>query len=408
VVLTASGFAGCSRSVDPAALPAAPSSALAQAEAQRHVEAAEQQAARGNYDAAVDEYTAALVALGAASPTVQNDSVDPTILFQRGLASLQANFPDNAAADFSEVLQLRPDDGQAYAKRGEAFFQLGDLYKSVRDYTAAIRHGASGANTFRGRGEAYLARTQYDRAIADFEHAVKLDPALEPILAPQLAMAYRRWGDQLAAAGNEVEAADKLAQARRLDPALAAPRETSSDGEVHETAKENIVAREQLERGMAEWAAGRRDAALAAYTAAITAQPDLEDAYLRRGAALLAMGFPDTAVMDFRQAIQLGGDSLEAYRLLAQAYLLLENPHRTVISATDALHVDPIDAASYALRGRAYAELGQWKRAVADLNQAIALDPTLRASLQPTLDRAIRQRAAEQASNASPALDAAG
>jgi tetratricopeptide (TPR) repeat protein len=405
-------MAGCNESAEPILMPQTAVEVPSPTDAEQHAERGQQLASAGDFPAAVEQFTAALDALRQpATMVVQPEAADADVLFARGEAYLAMGFPDTAAADLSDVLRIRPDDGAAYARRGEAFAKLRDYYKAVRDCTDAIRFDPDNAAAYRYRGESYFARGQYERAAADLEQALAFDPLLTGELRSVLAGSYRRWATELENSGDEELSVAKLARAEELDPAVAvaandAEAEAADDNgrPVRQTtAKEVIdVAREHYELGVSAWAAGEREDALDAFTAAITARGDFAEAYLERGRALLAMGFPDTAAKDLEQAAHLGGPAIEAYRLEAEAFLQLGAPHRTVLSATDALHVDPTDAPSYALRGRGYLAIGKWERAIADLEQAVQLEPELADDVRPTLAEAYRQRDAAQARATRP------
>ncbi len=417
IVLTSSiavslvALGGCSGSPN-AEQAAAPKPASAAEIAQQHVESAEQLRSEGKPGEAVEEFTAALAALRAGNRPLGRTgdaSLDADVLFQRGLAYLDQNFPDTAAADFSEVIRLRPDHGAAFARRGQAYVKLGDLYKAVRDCTEAIRWLSTtevdAAPAYRCRGEAYLLRGQYDRSVADLEKAVELVPALDGEVRPLLARAYFNWSRQLATADDAVAAEAKLVTARALDPELVAAAEQAGapprDDAVQRTAAKEIIddAQPRFDAGIQHFNQQRYQDALAEFTAAIDARPSFAEAYLLRGETLLRLNFPDTAVKDFEDAVRYGGESVEANRLLAEAFLELGSPHRAVLSSTDALHADPLDAPSYALRGRAYVELGTWSRAITDLEEAVQLDGSLADEVQPALDRAHRLRDAERAAD---------
>ena len=76
-----------------------------------------------------------------------------------------------------------------------------------------------------------------------------------------------------------------------------------------------------VNRGLVQAAAGRTDAAMADYDAAITQNPRLASAYITRGAALLHAARYDAARADFNQAIALGGDNQHlAYFNRGEAY----------------------------------------------------------------------------------------
>jgi tetratricopeptide (TPR) repeat protein len=403
---------GCGKTAENApAAAAAPAPVTSQAGAQLHLEAAKTLSAAGKYDAAVDEYTAALESMRTQAQLIQHSSQDADVLLQRGEAFLKMGFSDTAAADFTEVLRLCPGNGTAYAKRGEAYARLGDLYKAVRDCTDAIRSMPENAQAYRFRGQAYLGRGQFERSAIDLEHSITLEPALEPEVRPLLARAYRIWGERLAKEGNPA-AGPKLAKARELDPTYVPTASSgataTTSGAVELTAAKQVIdeAREQYERGLAFEREGRYDDALTAFTAAIDARHAYTDAYLRRAETLMALRFPDTAVKDLEQALYYGGDSVEAYRLEAKAFVLLGNQHRAVIAATNGLHADPTDAATYAIRGTAYVELGQWDRSIVDLEEAIRRDASLGPMLKPALERAYQLRQATQTSAAAKAAAA--
>ncbi len=407
VATAVASLAGCTKTEEPAATPPVAPVAAAQAAAEEHVVAARELAADRKYSAAVDEYTLALTAMRAKSDAMRTESVDAAVLFDRGVAYLNLGFPDTAAADFSEVLRMRPDYGAAYAKRGEAYAKLGDLYKAVRDCTGAIRYEPECAHAYRYRGQAYLARRQFERAAADLEQAVAMDATLEAEVLPLRAQAHQAWGEQLARADRQADADAQFAQAKTLDPTIgpAINAADASDEAIELTAAKQVIdsATESFERGMAHLGRRRYDEALTEFSAAIEARPDYPEAYLRRGETLLIMNFPDTAVKDLEQAIRFGGDSVEAFQLQTRAFIALGSPHRATLAATDALHADPTDALSYALRGQAYVELGNWNRAISDMEEAIRRDPNLAVDLRPKLEHAYDVRDASQASEAAGA-----
>jgi tetratricopeptide (TPR) repeat protein len=399
---------GCDDSAEEPVAPAA-APVLRSVVAQRHVESADRLLAEQNYEAAVQEFTAALDVMGGADEPSTDLSFDADVLYRRGVAYMEMGFPDTAAADFTHALRLRPNLGAAFAKRGEAYFRLRDYYKAVRDCTEAIRFDPNDADAYRYRGEAYAARGQYDLAAKDLEQAITLRPALEAEVRPLLAKSYYLWSDKLADAGDAAGAEAWLDKAHELDPTVVAAADadatSASDDEViRRTAAKQVLdeqAREHLLAGEDHYRAGDYDAALASFTEAITLRPDYAEAYLRRGMTLMATDFPDTAVKDLELAVHNGVDTVEAYSLLGEAFLQLGSPHRAVLAATDALHADPTDALAYALRGRGYVELGKWDRGIADLEEAVRRDPRLVDDVKPALERAYQLRHAAQAAEAA-------
>jgi tetratricopeptide (TPR) repeat protein len=65
----------------------------------------------------------------------------------------------------------------AYHNRGLAELEAGDYDRAIADFDASIRLDPTSAPTFNNRGSAWYAKGDPDRAIADFDKAIQLDPA---------------------------------------------------------------------------------------------------------------------------------------------------------------------------------------------------------------------------------------
>src|SRR6516165_1397499 len=63
----------------------------------------------------------------------------------------------------------------AYYNRGLAYQEKGDNDRAIADYDQAIRLDPKYAFAYNGRGNAYKAKGDNDRAIADYDQAIRLD-----------------------------------------------------------------------------------------------------------------------------------------------------------------------------------------------------------------------------------------
>jgi len=63
-----------------------------------------------------------------------------------------------------------------FLNRGVEYSSKGDNDRAIQDYDQAIRLNPKHANTFYNRGVAYRSKGQYDRAIADYDQAIRLNP----------------------------------------------------------------------------------------------------------------------------------------------------------------------------------------------------------------------------------------
>jgi tetratricopeptide (TPR) repeat protein len=74
-----------------------------------------------------------------------------------------------------------------YYNRGLAELEVRDYDRAIADFDASIRLDPASAPTFNNRGSAWYAKGDPDRAIADFDKAIQLDPAY--------ALAYHNRGE---------------------------------------------------------------------------------------------------------------------------------------------------------------------------------------------------------------------
>jgi lipoprotein NlpI len=64
----------------------------------------------------------------------------------------------------------------AFNKRGVGYLDAGQNDRAIQDFDQAIKLNPTFVSTFSGRGVAYTNKGYYDGAILDFDHAIKLDP----------------------------------------------------------------------------------------------------------------------------------------------------------------------------------------------------------------------------------------
>jgi tetratricopeptide (TPR) repeat protein len=114
--------------------------------------------------------------------------------YNRGLFSFNNGDYADAIEDFTNAIHLNPDYVLAYNKRAWAYDKTGEADKAIADWEAVLRidptHNATtmayfsrvierdtdNINAYYKRGCAYSNMSKYDRAIADFKAALKLDP----------------------------------------------------------------------------------------------------------------------------------------------------------------------------------------------------------------------------------------
>ena len=220
----------------------------------------------------------------------------------------------------------------------------------VNACTAAIQSGMLSKNdlaiVYQNRGLAYGAKREYDRAITEFDEAIRINP--------QFALPYNDRGFTYARKGDFERAIADFDAAIRLDPRY-------------------ILALRN--RGFAYYAKREYDLAIADYDAAIELDPNDIAAYNDRGNVYRAKGDPDRAIADFDKAIQLNPSLAVAYSNRCYAYYDKGDYDRAIVDCNEAIRIGPNSPLAYLNRGLAYFAKDDFERAIADYSHATQLDP---------------------------------
>ena len=175
-------------------------------------------------------------------------------------------------------------DPAFYLARGERWLRGGDFDRAIADFDQAIRLQADSALAYHQRGNAWSGKGELDRALVDYEAAIRLDPN-NPALFRDRGILRRRYGD--------------------LDGALVdfdhAIRLGFSDASAYN------------ERGLAWHEKKRYERAIADFNQALKINPSLASALVNRGIAWRSKGDFDRAIADFDAAIGMDPNMPVAY-----------------------------------------------------------------------------------------------
>ncbi len=272
---------------------------------------------------------------------------------------------EDAILYFTDRIRGNGRDALAYAHRGRAWQEKGELDKALQDYDDAIRIAAEvdeprfgplglrrvvgarvpsyplQASWFRNRGVVYDRKSQPDKAIREFTEAVRLNPA-DPLTYLDRGITYKGLKDYDKAIADYGEAI-------RLDPQWASA----------------YFSRANLFKARKDY-----DKALADYGAAIRLDPRDPDAYFNRASTYRAAKQYAKAAGDWSEVIRLDAQDAEAHDRLG--WLLATCPdgkvrdgHRAVEYAGTACDLtDGKSAYCLATLAAAFAETGRFDLAV--------------------------------------------
>jgi tetratricopeptide (TPR) repeat protein len=121
---------------------------------------------------------------------------------------------DLAVAGCSRAIDSHQYTGRSlarlYARRGGAHQAQGDLNRAMADYNESMRIDPTYPAAYNNRGNTWFHRGDFDRAIADYNQAIQLDP--------KYGYAYVNRGSAWGNRGDLDQAIADYDQAIRLDP----------------------------------------------------------------------------------------------------------------------------------------------------------------------------------------------
>ena len=80
-------------------------------------------------------------------------------------------------ADYDKLIELDPDNADAYYERGDFYYEMDEYNKAIADYSKAIELDSGHALAYFNRAYAYGEIGEYNKAIADYSKAIELNPS---------------------------------------------------------------------------------------------------------------------------------------------------------------------------------------------------------------------------------------
>ena len=215
----------------------------------------------------------------------------------------------------------------AYTNRGEAYGNLGDPARAIKDFDRALRLDPGDARAYYNRGFAYRKLGDTARAIEDYDRALQIDPGFAPAYNDR-GFVYRNLGDP-------ARAIENYDQALRIDP------------------DDALVLNN---RGFAYFNLGNPARAIEDYDQALRIDPAYAPAYNNRGFAYFNLGDPARAIEDYDQALRLDPGYAPAYNNRTSAHCKLGHVEASIDDRMEALHTGAltVEAMQSYLRHRGF------------------------------------------------------
>ena len=271
-------------------------------------------------------------------------------------------------------------------QQGNFLMMLGETDMAIEAYSHAIDLKPEHANAYNNRGAAYLCKGELDLAIADFNVAVKLVPAVK--LAPDVEMPYVNLGTAYSEKGNVDKAIWNFNTAIELNPSCvegyngrgivycnigAVAKALADFNAAVELDPDDFVAYNN--RGNVYNVKGEVDKAIGDYNTAIKLNSDYADAYNNRGNAYSSRGYFDRALKDYNTAIKLNPDFADAYYNRGVAYGKKREFESAIADYSKAIELNHNNAKAYCNRGVAYFFTGEFNLAIEDYTTAMGINP---------------------------------
>jgi tetratricopeptide (TPR) repeat protein len=254
-------------------------------------------------------------------------------------------------------------------------------YEQAIDYYTDQIRAKPEAYLFNGRGNLWNEKAEYDKAIADYDEAIRLDPAYAlAYLDRALAWGNKKEYDKAIADYNKAVRLEPKYALAYLDRALAWGRKKAYDDKAIADQDQSIRLDPKdpaafLGRGLA-WANRKRyDKAFADFNEAIRLDPKYAAAYINRGVTWEREKEYDKAIADYDVGIRLEPENADFYKYRGLAWSLKKEYNRAIADFSEAIRLDPQHVSAHYNRGVAWGNKKEYDKAIADLNEVVRLDP---------------------------------
>ena len=271
---------------------------------------------------------------------------------------------------------------EAHYNLGIAYLEAGQYNRAIPEFEAAIKLDVNFIEGHCALCRAYLEQGELEKASSAVTTALELDATHQPtlLLHGTITEAYHDKGKTYLDGGPYTEAVTAFQQAITLDADLGDNPQKSPLEKTHIHAH----------LGAAYIGMKAYQNAIDALQNAIALDPDLVDAHYNLGRAYIEQGHSDKAIPHLERAIAISPNLKSAHYNLARAHRASGNLEAATHAVTETLRIDPSYQPAHELantikqahynRGITYLNDERYSEAVTAFQSAITLDPDFTAA----------------------------
>ena len=138
------------------------------------------------FDEDYDNRAAAEAAMWAVWSRSGDAQID--LVFQIGVAQMNAADGEAAIATFSAIIRKKPDFAEAWNKRATVYFFMKRFRESLADCDEVIKRNPLHFGALSGYGQIYAQMDEFDKALEYFERAIAINPNMTGVVQNIIAL----------------------------------------------------------------------------------------------------------------------------------------------------------------------------------------------------------------------------
>ena len=265
---------------------------------------------------------------------------------------------------FDALIEIDPDNAEAYCGRGIMRRMSGELDHAVSDFDRAIDLEPERAEAYVARGDTLRRQGKHTQALSDLNVAISLNPT-----SAEAHFTRARIHD---ATGRHEQASRDLAEARKLDPQLVRDLVDAVEAYMTGGTKNMISTIAESDQGIKNYhyhiktaifyrEMGQNEYALEHLCRAIELNPEDVNTYILRAGIHQEQANYEDAIADFSKAIESGPAEVKADVYVGRAvnHQLKGNSQSAIEDYGEAIRLNPQYPYSHFGRGTLYHTLGK-------------------------------------------------